>query len=78
MSIANTKLVVSEALAHWLIMKCDCPTCDGCDTLCLFEELKQIDLPAGEDSDGTELTETLWYCSEECLAIISSRKDAKP
>jgi len=73
----NVTLVVSEALARWLIMKCDCPTCDGCDTLCLDEELKEISFPAGQDSLGGEMERIFRYCSE-CLETISRRMEAKP
>jgi len=69
----NVTLLVSEALANWLIIKCDSPTCGGCDALCLFEEVEEISFPAGED-----FMQTFWYCSPECLETISRRMEAKP
>jgi len=71
MSIHVT-LVVSEALADWLSGE-RVSSCDVCSTVCLNEELKEINFPAGE-----HVMQTFRYCSPECLETISRRMEAKP
>ncbi len=59
--VTSATLTVSDALAHWIIMKCDCPVRGGCGTLCLDEEVEPFEIASGD---------VLQYCSEECLKVL--------